>query len=195
MSLHERLRAATREAHVALEDGLDWQARVATRAGYRALLARLHGIHAAWEPAIAAALEDDAFLAPRLRLAPLRADLLRLGCDPAAIAALPEPGPIPLRSRAEALGALYVLEGSSLGGLVILRHVARLHGIAADDGGSYYGGRGRETGALWAAFRATLERLAGDAAAEAAASGAAIAAFEAMRLWLVAPDEGQPHPA
>lgn len=187
-SLHERLRAATREAHVALEDGLDWRNRVATREGYRGLLARLHGLHAAYEPAIAAALGDDAFLARRLRLAPLKADLARLGCDEAAIAALPQADPPVLRSPAEALGVLYVLEGSTLGGQVILRHVARLHGFSAEEGGAYYGGRGCEAGALWASFRAELERRAGDEAAQVSAVAAAIAAFEAMRTWLAAPD-------
>lgn len=195
--LHARLRAATADAHAGLEAGLDWRARVATRDGYRGLLARLHGIHAAWEPAIAAALADDAFLAPRLRLAHLRADLAWLGCDPAS---LPEPRPVALRSRAEGFGALYVLEGSTLGGQVILRHVARLHGITAQAGGSYYGGRGDRTGALWREFLAALEQCAGAAAAEQAARSA-IAAFAAIRAWLATPIDAPldgarpPHPS
>lgn len=194
-SLHARLRAATGPAHQALEDSLDWRARVATLPGYRALLARLHGFHAAWEPVIGVELADEAFLAPRRRLALLAADLQHLGLGPDAVDALPLPalngrdGPV-LRGPAAATGALYVLEGSTLGGKVIGRHIADLHGLSGA-GLTYYRAHGAGAGSMWAAFRARLELFADDPEAEAVLTAAAVTTFAAMRAWL-SPGPGDP---
>ena len=184
--LHARLRAATDPAHRALEAGLDWQARVATRTGYRDLLARLYGFHATWEPAIGAQLADDAFLAPRRRLALIAADLDHLGLGPAAVAALPRSEPVRLDGPAGAIGALYVLEGSTLGGQLIGRHIAGLHDFG-ETGLTYYRAHGPRTGSMWAAFRTRLEDFADDPDAEAVLSAAAVTTFTAMRDWLCAP--------
>jgi heme oxygenase (biliverdin-IX-beta and delta-forming) len=185
--LHGRLRAATAPQHEGLERDLDWRARVATLSGYRALLARLHGFHGAYEPAIARALRDDAFLASRRRLLRLEADLTHLGLGAEAVAALPRPDPVRLDGPAAATGALYVLEGSTLGGQLIGRHIGALHGLGGD-GLAYYRAHGPATGAMWAAFRARLALFEGDAAAEAALTEAAVATFAAMRAWLCAED-------
>ncbi len=181
--LHARLRAETAPAHRALEEALDWQARVATLAGYRAMLARLHGFHAAWEPAIGQALADASFFDPRRRRAALEADLRHLGMPDAEIAALPRPETAHLAGPAAAMGALYVLEGSTLGGRLIGRLIAALHGIEGD-GLAYYRGHGPNTGAMWAAFRARLATLSGDAVGQEVAVESAIAAFDAMSVWL-----------
>ncbi|GJE44310.1 biliverdin-producing heme oxygenase [Methylobacterium soli] len=183
MSLHQRLRAATAAAHENLERSLDWEARVATLDGYRVLLARFRGFHAVYEPAIGAALGDEAFFAPRRRLARLDADLRHLGAtsDPDALPGPPAPA---LADPASAIGALYVLEGSTLGGQMIGRRIAALHGFDAETGCGYYLAHGRRTGAMWAAFRARLDALAEGPDAEAAAIAAAEATFDALRLWL-----------
>ena len=189
-SLHARLRAATDPAHRALEDNLDWRARVATLPGYRDLLARLYGFHATWESEIGAQLSDEAFLAPRRRLALLAADLGHLGLGPEAVAALPHSTPVVLHGPAAAAGALYVLEGSTLGGQLIGRHIGGLHGFG-ETGLTYYRAHGPRTGAMWAAFRARLEDFADDSEAEAVLTGAAVAAFAAMRMWLCGMHEHQ----
>lgn len=178
-TLHAHLREATAAAHAGLERDLDWEARVATLAGYRALLSRLRGFHAAYEPAIAAALADAAFFDPRRRLAALDADLHALSGE--VPGPRPEPAAPHLDSPGAALGALYVLEGSTLGGAVIGRHVARLHGESVPL--AYYAGRGRATGPLWRSFRERLDSLPETESAAAFAAG--IATFEAMRGWLV----------
>ncbi|AWN36449.1 biliverdin-producing heme oxygenase [Methylobacterium radiodurans] len=180
--LHRRLRAATEAAHAGLEHDLGWERRVATVAGYRALLARLRGFHAAYEPAIGAGLADEPFFGPRRRLDRLDADLAYLGLDAAAISCLPFPD-TPRLDGPAALGALYVLEGSTLGGQVIGRRIAALHGLTTD-GLTYYRAHGPATGAMWSAFRARLETVAD----EAALTEAAVATFRAMRDWLCADD-------
>ena len=182
-SLHARLRAATAPAHRALEDDLDWRTRVATLSGYRDLLARLYGFHAVWESAIGAGLADEAFLAPRRRLIRLAEDLGHLGLSPGTVAALPKPAPPVLADPAAATGALYVLEGSTLGGQLIGRHIAGLYGFSGD-GLTYYRAHGDAAGAMWSAFRRRLERFADDPVAEASLTGTAVATFTAMRQWL-----------
>jgi heme oxygenase (biliverdin-IX-beta and delta-forming) len=179
-TLHLRLRAATAPAHEALERELDWQARVATLPGYRGLLARLHGFHATWEPAIGAALGDGDFFDPRRRMAALRDDLAFLGLPEAEIGNLPRAQPLTLAGPAAAMGALYVLEGSTLGGRVIGRHIGAVHGLSGE-GLAYYSGHGPRTGALWAAFRARLDTFGGEGEA---VMSAANGTFDAMRVWL-----------
>jgi heme oxygenase (biliverdin-IX-beta and delta-forming) len=182
-SLHARLRMATDPAHRALEDSLDWRARVATMPGYRGLLGQLYGFHAVWEPAIATALADESFLAPRRRLDRLAADLDHLGVVPGAVAAFPRPAAPVLDGPAAATGALYVLEGSTLGGQLIGRHIAGLHGFG-ETGLTYYRAHGPCTGAMWSAFRLRLETFADDPDAEVVLTEAAVTTFAAMRTWL-----------
>ena len=193
-SLHGRLRAATAEAHAALERDLDWEARTATLTGYADLLARLHGFHAGYEPAIGQALDDEAFFGERRRLACLEADLSGLGFDGPRIAGLPHARPIALDRPVEALGALYVLEGSTLGGQVIGRALERRHGARIAGACAYYCGRGRRTAAMWAAFCKRLDGACTDAAVEQAALAAGIATFGALRAWLLPRHRPEPHP-
>lgn len=185
-SVLQRLREETREEHEAVERDLDWEWHVAERGRYRALLARFHGFHAALEPRIAAALEEAAFFDPRRRLDDLVADLVALGLTPQRIAGLPLCRGAPnLSGPSEALGALYVLEGSTLGGQIIARRVARDLGLAPHTGCAYYAAHGRETGTMWRDTRARLAAQAesGPAAADAMVSSAR-ATFAALRAWL-----------
>lgn len=57
-------------------------------------------------------------------------------------------------------GALYVVEGSSLGGLVISRRLAQLHGLTAQTGARFFNGYGANTDAYWQEFLAWLETRA-----------------------------------
>ncbi len=63
-------------------------------------------------------------------------------------------------SRAEALGMLYVLEGSTLGGRVILRELA---GRGVDTGSlAFLDPYGKQAGDRWRGFIAVLDREIGD---------------------------------
>lgn len=180
----ERLRDATRDAHTALEAALDWQRTVSTRDGYRRLLGRFHGFHAGWEPAIAALLDDPAFSEPRRRTHLLAADLLALGLAPGELDRLPVCPPIHLQDRAGALGAMYVLEGSTLGGQVVARHVVAELGLCAGQGCSYYTAHGAATGRMWRAFRQRLLDEDPGADAGAAMVRAAQRTFTCLGEWL-----------
>ena len=51
-----------------------------------------------------------------------------------------------------ALGVMYVIEGSSLGGRVILKNINGALGHDADNGATYFAGYGGQTGSHWKTF-------------------------------------------
>lgn len=114
----------------------------------------------------------------RRRTALFARDLDRLGAAPSDRSpVLPAVG-----GTDEALGRMYVLEGSTLGGVFIDRHLAGLPHLADVRIGAF-SPYGTETGAMWAAFRrATRERVAagGDAAT---VLGSARATFADLAGW------------
>jgi heme oxygenase len=83
-----------------------------------------------------------------------------------------------------ALGYLYVIEGSSLGGTFISKHVGRLLGLDRENGAAYFSGYGGETRQRWNEFLETLNeasvRLNDDDTIVATAN----ATFGALAKWL-----------
>ncbi|TFY98348.1 biliverdin-producing heme oxygenase [Ramlibacter humi] len=133
---------------------------------------------AGWEKLVAAALPQRLLgWAGGQRSGRVADDLHMLGLEaPTAGAQLPA-----IHGPAQALGSLYVLEGSALGGQVISRHLRDQLGIEPHSGGAYFHGEGAATGARWRDFRATVEaELAGDDRALAQAVDAAARTFEAL---------------
>ena len=136
----------------------------------------LHG----WEPAVARALTRPLlpWFARGRRAFLVDRDLAALG--------LPALGPgaavVPLlEDRAEALGSLYVMEGSALGGQLIAAGLRRRLGIDADNGGAYFTGCGSGTAARWREYRALAQaHLDDDARARARAADAAVRTFRAL---------------
>ena len=57
------------------------------------------------------------------------------------------------------LGRMYVMEGSTLGGQYIARHVEETLGIRPGEGNSYFRGYGDATGERWREFREVLKAL------------------------------------
>ena len=184
-----QLREATREVHERLHGHAGFAAVAAGSIGrgdYRALLLRLLGFHRAFDTVLATAAGQGwsgLDLAARSRSALLAEDLAALGLAGAEIETAPvctamfEPA-----AAAEFMGALYVVEGSALGGRELARALEpRLPGEA---GRHFFLGRGRAGGAQWADFLAELQRLDGAAAAEAGAVRGAQATFAAFEGWM-----------
>jgi heme oxygenase (biliverdin-IX-beta and delta-forming) len=181
-----RLRAQTRGPHEALEADLDIFSHLASAAGRLRLTRLFHGLHAGAEAVLTPWLSAVPGLdyEARRRRPVLDRDLAHFG--------EPTPPPCPLarpRSRAEALGLLYVLEGSTLGGQVIRKRL--LSQGAGLDGVSFLDPYGAETGPRWKAFLSVLDRECPPhrpEAGEAAARGG-VAGFKAARAWLCARQE------
>ena len=123
-------------------------------------------------------------LAGRRRAPLLQADLMALGVAPAALARLPQYAGIGVAScAAAAMGALYVIEGSTLGGIHIARALAPL--CAALGGGRrFFLGHGERHGAMWRGFLAALEARAASEADIAAMVEGAATTFAAFEFWM-----------
>ncbi len=153
--------------------------------GYAWSLRAMHRFFLTWEAPLFDALacaDDRLTLAERGKVSLLSADLAALRLAPLA-APCPMPGDV-VTSAAAALGAMYVLEGSTLGGRVIERHCAGPLGVSPVHGGAFYHGYGARTGALWQAFGAVLESHDTDARRRAAMLHGARSCFGALRGFL-----------
>jgi len=135
-----RLRAGTRDAHARIET-VPALARLMepdlTHDEYVAILQRLHAFHTHLEPAVAAALKNHpaAAMLDGARPRALAEDLDWFGVRTLSTPALPR-----LDTPEAALGALYVIEGSGLGGRVIARHLMTSLGVGPGTGGNFYCG-------------------------------------------------------
>ena len=193
------LRARTKSSHAAIET-VPILSRLMARdirvAEYTAVLDAMHGFHLAFEAEIAALVADlpqAAAMLEQSRLPALRSDLAWFGLAPSP-AAPPAPG---FATRAEALGALYVIEGSLLGGRVIARHLTENLNVRPGAGCSYYGGTDADTArGRWHDLCALIESLDDrDGAAQPVGelmAQAACRAFDSLDRWMrrIAPVHG-----
>ena len=178
-----RLRAETRPHHDALEQNEFNQALAAgtpSEAATARFLAKMYGFLVPYEEALlahAAAL-GPAWELPERRRAHLILDDLR-----AAPGQLPLcPAMPPLATVPQLLGAMYVVEGSTLGGQVLARQLAQ----AGSDLRRYFIGYGERTGPRWKAFCQLLAQ-AGTDATEADIVQSAIHTFQHLAAWLARP--------
>lgn len=181
------LRRATCAPHQQLEARLDVPGEARP---YRRLLAAFAGYHGPCELALREAGGLDALgldAASRLgwRSRALRDDLLALGMTAREIVELPRCRALPaVRSAHAALGCLYVIEGATLGGRVLLERVQASLGVAPDAGASFFAGYGAATDAMWAGFTAALAALPADEAVERVVVAAAVDTFATLERWL-----------
>jgi heme oxygenase len=179
LTLPDRLKAATADLHVALEERLGLGSPPYGRERFEILLERFHGFHAVWEPAVAALIGDAALLEPRRRLHLIEQDLQALGARPTNIARCSEAGAL---SAFEAWGSLYVMEGSTLGGRIIAKRMS--DEIWLPPGGlRYFDPYGPETGSYWKVLRERLQAISSPTSDEAIVIGARLT-FERLTRWL-----------
>ncbi|WP_227590692.1 biliverdin-producing heme oxygenase [Cereibacter sphaeroides] len=111
-------------------------------------------------------------------------DLHALGIDTDRIPRAPAEYCPPLTNFARALGARYVLEGSALGGRVILHHLKKRIGDEIGNATAFFGGPSHGTATHWRAFQAALDRFGAahpDKRADVLAGAAAT--FTALLEW------------
>lgn len=158
--LLQRLKVETAAAHARIEVALSLDRRMRSIDDYRTFLARLYGFHATWEPKAEALIADPGFFAPRRKRHKLTRDLQALGLSLTEVDALPLCGEfLPMRSQAEAFGAMYVVEGATLGGVIIARHIDRRLGPPAASACSYLRCYEGDLGRMWKAFGSRLLAL------------------------------------
>ncbi|HEV7204642.1 MAG TPA: biliverdin-producing heme oxygenase [Jatrophihabitans sp.] len=179
-----QLRQRTRASHEQVEADLDLLDPALTPARLGAVLVRFHSLWDAAERALDAWAADAPALAgeldwPRRRRAEvLRGDVAALGA-PLDRAAAPSPVAVPA-TDADALGWLYVAEGSTLGGAVISRRIVPL-GLAVRSFTPYAEG----PGPMWRRYHEVLEAwVDGDEIRAHAVASAAARSFDALAEWV-----------
>ena len=186
-SLLEALRTGTGLLHVALEKRLPFFSEKLDAGWYRRLLQAYYGFYQPMETALYASglIPEGYDSALRVKTPTLLGDLRALGLNDYAINALPRCTQHPtFDTPAACLGALYVLEGATLGGQVLRREMARRLGIHADNGAAFLDVYGAETGRRWKDFLDYLGRLPLDADAKQRAVDAARSTFSGFEQWL-----------
>jgi heme oxygenase len=164
MLLLDRLRNETADRHQRVEAALNLTRPDLTRPQWTHLVARFYGFYQPWESALERATNAGqlaAIAAQRRKVPWLERDLADLALSPAELATLPRCQALPaLDSPAHVLGSMYVLEGATLGGQHISRHVERTLGLADGRGYSFFRSYGPQTARMWQAFRQALLALA-----------------------------------
>jgi heme oxygenase len=158
--LTHQLREETKRAHADLEKHLLTHIRrVDTTTGYVQLLAMLYGYYQAVEerlqPFLAAAQFPDH--ERRLKAAHIIDDMQQFDnrvAMPRLCSHVPE-----INSYAKAIGALYVIEGSTLGGKIIAGMIAKQLNTAEEKGGfSFFNCYGNDTHVMWNSFKQVVDQ-------------------------------------
>lgn len=184
----DQLKSGTAAVHASLERRLLLSQAAPTLASYASYLRAMHGFVAPLEEGFrrlpepwAARLELNRRCRAELIVADLDALSSRLGPSSPALVrctALPAQG-----SVAQALGALYVLEGSTLGARWIVRHLAPLE---IDGASAYLRSYGDDLGSMWQKMRAALmAHSAQSPEQDAQVVAAALETFERLDAWFV----------
>lgn len=181
LSLHARLRTETAPSHQRLERSLDLLRLPQDRDRFTALLVRFHGFHRAWEPALLRSLSTALVPGPRLPM--LEEDLGRLGLSHHTVR--DSPSCAQAASLGEhpdtALGSVYVLEGSTLGGRVISHHFGKAPWWPPA-GLRYFDPYGDQTASRW---RQTLTQLAAAGGDADRIVAGAVRTFDILEHWLL----------
>lgn len=187
--ISERLRSETAGHHESIE-----QAKRFSRLGsddfslpeYVEILEKFYGFYQPLEeafrrhPDVIEALKYDA----RFKLPLLRQDLLHLGHTEESIAGLPVCSDMPdSDSKAQVLGCMYVMEGSTHGSQFIAKRLREQ--LNLEDGGlTFYEGYGEETMPQWKAFKTYLDAETANGQDGDAVVRAAAQTFEALHRWM-----------
>jgi heme oxygenase len=157
--LSEKLKENTKINHQLLEKKLVANMRSITdKQGYAKLISLFYGFFGGLELLINKQL-DISFLPDypqRRKTTALADDLTNLDANLPALAtgdALPT-----INNHMQALGALYVIEGSTLGGKIISKMMQQQLSLSDNTGLSFFNSYGEQTLAMWQVFKQAIDR-------------------------------------
>lgn len=184
----QALRAATDATHKSVERRTPFFQKGFDRRLYVRWLVDMVGFYRPFELALAhSGLLAQGGWPYQSRLGLLATDLRQLGHPDLAqdaltnqrLARLPA-----LHDPLRAAGALYVVEGSALGGQVLASRVLKALDIRLDDGGSFFQPNGPEPRIQWQQFQTLVRGLATQAQSRQTVVTAAVDTFNAFDAWL-----------
>lgn len=179
-----RLKAETAAEHRAIEAVSNILDESLSLGEYRAYLEKFYGFQLALEGPLCRFGVWQALGLPaedRAKLPLLARDLTLLdGGTPASVEICKEPPR--LDSVAHAVGCAYVLEGSTLGGRIIAKHIQERFGDAAPK--NFLDCYGAETSERWQAFRRAVSRFARTRELEDQVIAGAKETFRSFTAWL-----------
>lgn len=185
VSVLGELRAKTRTLHEQIEKSIDLGAALVSTDAYSVFLTGYLGLYRPFEEQLsrqAVRVREAAGWPEGSRVKLLEADLQSLGMSLQEIQAVPDCVEFPvLEERDAMMGALYVIEGSQLGGQYIYRQVKEKLALDKESGAAFFYGSGEGTGSEWKQFLECLEALVED---PQLATDAAVAMFHAFEIWL-----------
>ena len=158
----QKLKESTRQQHEDVEGAVDVMNKLFSLDDYKSMIAKFRSFYSAFEPALpyadlkAAGFDYD----QRRKLPSLDADSKFLGIETGdAFTDLPDVSSLP-----KAFGSIYVIEGSTLGGQVISRHLKEHLGLTPENGGAFFASYGPQVGPMWKQFGEAVTAFAGDGA-------------------------------
>ncbi|BAV05955.1 heme oxygenase [Filimonas lacunae] len=155
--LSNSIKEATKEAHLFLEKKVVKQLKeIRTNKDYADFLKHFYAYFNHLEKAIAPFITVDVLpdYAQRRNSSYLKNDIEELGSD---ISELPATTVPQITSTLQALGALYVMEGSIMGGPIIVKMLEKAN---ITTGVSFYSGYGENTGQMWGVFTGVMNAQA-----------------------------------
>jgi heme oxygenase len=132
---------------------------------YKEILERLYGFVSVAEDVIQRKINDQCVgldYESRKRIGHIEKDLLFLGSSKASIEQIPRCKDIShVETLPDALGCLYLFEGSRLGGLVLSKSLCEQFGFKDYRGYAYFGSNGSKVTFMWSSFRDFTETYVG----------------------------------
>jgi len=182
------LRDATRTQHQAIENVMPFSHPEFNVKMYVQMLVALLGFFEPLESRLCAVANWQSAgidLPKRLRNNLLRRDLHYFGFNDSAIDTLPRYTHLfPITGLDSGLGALYVLEGSTLGGQLIARDLAARFGFTPAAGISFFSSTGRNVESEWRSLCESLRKNLVDPKATENACSAATLTFDHLQQWM-----------
>jgi len=183
------LRLKTSASHKTLEQNpysIALMAHETTINDYRIYLEKLYGFVKPYEQAVFNMLKPYIpDIKSRSKINLLEQDLQAVGVTPDKLKLLPIFKYAVPANVAEAFGAMYVLEGSTLGGNIIYKRLNHLLGINSQVNGKYFTAYGDDSGKYWKGFIESFSNYAVEYAAEKVIINSAINTFNNMDKWLL----------
>lgn len=177
-----RLKRETEKAHLQLENQIPFENAGFSASDYLDLLTRFYVFYKSLEPQIESAIKAqklDFDYHERLKTPKLSMDLRHLGIDETRLSNVSGDSDLPALDSAEKVfGALYVVEGSTLGGQIISWKLKEKFGFDQTSGAAFFSGYAAETGKMWNEFRAAILSFAEKSSKHDEIIGAANETFE-----------------